>query len=275
MKLVGKGARRAAFADARCCTFDGSKASAHGRERASRRRRARGFWPPPMKTPTLPSSAAIVVTWTNLASSPIAVSRWSSRSFGGVAGALRRWRSGRLRSAICCASELIEATEVRRSCADAGLQIDRAGRRRRESARRARRARPSTTWRADEILRLVRDVDEGVEQLLRGVAEAGLAGREQRSRAAAAGVCAPRRRRRASARSPPRASGSRCARASPSRRRRPCRRSPRRSAGRTRSSSSTSGANSRRCWRWRCCCRWSAAPRSSRTCARVPMVSKR
>ena len=153
-EAVGKGAGDAGFADADLQLR---------RDRRRRRTATSGvalppstsFWPPPRKTPTVPSSAASVVTCTNCDSSPIAWSRWSSRSLGSWPVPLTL-AICRFRSAICVVSELIEPTALfswsvtpvcsESSWPEAVVKRDASSPHGREH-RLPRRASPAACWR--------------------------------------------------------------------------------------------------------------------------------
>ena len=244
------------------CTLAGSKGSASAVSGVASPPRT-SFCAPPRKTPTVPSAAPTVVTWAIFERSAIAVSRWSSRSFGAwpVPWTLAmRW----LRSAIRVVSALIEVDRRAQVLGDAGLdRVDLVGgvaKARGEIADAGQHDLPRRG-----VLRLVRDVDEGVEHLLRGVAEARLAGRKHRLEllqlAAARRVGGGERggrRRLAGQEVAVRARHRRDVDALAEEARAGLLAERRRQLD-------ASGASSRRCSRWRRCCRSSAAPRSSRS----------
>ena len=182
---------------------------------------------------------------------------------------------GRVTATLGDGDAVVHGGDVRR---DLVHLIDRAaqllrdtGLDRVELPARAREARRQLAGAAEhhlargQILRVAGHVDHGVEKLAGREAHALLAAREHRLQLRQlVEPCAVVRSLRPGRRWP-RAAGTGRTRAPRSSRRRPCRRSRRRRTGRWTSAAAPAGASSRRRWHWRCCGRWSAAPRSWRT----------
>ena len=152
------------------------------------------------------------------ASSP---ARYSLRSAtaAGRAGRAGRWAAGRVPTerAICwltSAMRCVSCVDVPRRCSQvlrhAGLQAVDLRRRRREARRDVLRARQHHLARR-RVLRLAGQIDQRVEQLSGGIAEALLAGRNTCSSCCSCSSAGLVGRRRATWRRPLRGSGTRCA----------------------------------------------------------------